>query len=146
MQRYRLSTRLLELESLLIPYRSGQPPLITPTHTYRRLQVFCACVCACTCACVYECVLHDPYTSSSYTGQSLTQSFLLSHCLNLHPRQECRKKHAQHRSRGNKSCLCYIGSLPPQSLIECILRMYSPSGWLCAFLWDIGLLPCIVLV
>ena len=99
-----------------------------------RLQVVCACVCACVC--VYECVLHDPYTSSSYTGQSLTQSVLLSHCLNLHPRQECRKKHAQHRSRGNKPCLCYIGSLPPQSLMECILRMCSPSGWLCAFLWD----------
>ena len=57
-------------------------------HILETIQVVCACVRAC--ACVYECVLHDPYTSSSYTGQSLTQSFLLSHCLNLHPRQECR--------------------------------------------------------
>ena len=63
-------------------------PHSLPQHIHETIQVVCACVRAC--ACVNECVLHDPYTSSSYTGQSLTQSFLLSHCLNLHPRQECR--------------------------------------------------------
>ena len=66
--------------------------VVSPTHylntyVHETIQVICACVRAC--ACVYECVLHDQYTSSSYTGQSLTQSFLLSHCLNLPPRQEC---------------------------------------------------------
>ena len=95
-------------------------------HVYVRVRV---------CMSVF-CMIHTPVHPTHPAGQSLTQSFLLSHCLNLHPRQECRKKHAQHRSRGNKPCLCYIGSLPPHSLMECILRVCSPSGWLCAFSWD----------